>query len=102
MAAAKGNRYAAGNKGGGGRPSLVKERENAEKLLKAFFSDNDQEKLETKIRSGKFSIFDRLVLSAMEGDTKILSNLSNKVFPEILNLPDGATLIPVTVKRAED
>lgn len=102
MAAAKGNQNAKGHKGAGGRPSAYKEKENAEKLLKAFFSDNDQEKLEYKIRSGKFSIFDRLVLTAMEGDARILSNLSNKVFPEILDLPDGTTnIISVTVKRAE-
>lgn len=102
MPAAKGNQNAKGNKGGTGRPSAYKEKENAEKLLKAFFSDNDQEKLEAKIRTGKYSIFDRLVLTAMEGDTRILSNLSNKVFPEILSLPDGTNIIPVvTVIRSE-
>ena len=84
----------AGTKGnkGGGRKSAYEERQRAEALFQAFYNDNDQERLEAKIRTGKFSIWDRIVLTAMEGDTKVLNALSNKAFPDQLKVEDERTI----------
>lgn len=91
MAGVKGNR-------GGGRKGKYQEKADAEKLFSAFFGDNTQEVLESKVRSGVFSIWDRVVLTAMEGDTKILQALMAKAFPDSLNI-HGDVIVPVTIKR---
>ena len=90
MGAPKGNKNGKGN--AGGRPSAYAEKQRAEALFQAFYSDNDQEALERKIGTGKFSIWDRIVLTAMEGDTKVLNALSNKAFPDQLKVEDERTI----------
>ena len=66
-------------------------------MFEAFFGDISQEELESKIRSGKFSIWDRFRLSAMEGDTKLLMAMHNRVFPEKI-IHDGAIDVPGLAK----
>lgn len=70
-----------GNKGGG-RKSAYQEKADAESLHRALFNKHNQEELESTIRSGEFSLWDRIILNGMEGDTKILNNLTNKAFPD--------------------
>lgn len=74
-----------GNKGGG-RKSAFQEMRDARDTESMFFGDISQEQLEAKIRSGTFSIRDRYLLTAMEGDTKILESLSKKVLPDKIDL----------------
>lgn len=75
-----------GKKGRSGRKSAYAEHAAARDAQSLFFDEQSQEALEQKIRSGKFSIKDRFVLTAMEGDAKILSNLSNKALPDVLKV----------------
>ena len=56
----------------------VQEAISAQVLL---VSEQDQAKIEKKINSGKFSILDRVKLTAMEGDSKILSKVMDKAIP---------------------
>ena len=74
-----------GNKGGG-RPSAYQELKNALDTQGMFFGDIDLDLLEQKIRSGKFSVKDRYLLTALEGDTKILESLSKKVLPDKIDV----------------
>lgn len=77
MAGVKGNK-------GGGRKSAYQERRDARDAESLFFDQQNQEELETKIRTGKFSVRDRYLLTAMEGDSRILSNLGNKTLPDVV------------------
>ena len=81
----KGHKLSVGNKGGGRKTirEEVKEFRDAQSL---FFEDQDQEKIETKVRSGKFSVKDRFILTAMEGDSRILSSLAKKALPDVLKV----------------
>lgn len=83
MGAPKGSKNALGNKGGG-RKSAYQERADARDADSMFYNEMNQEELERKIASGKFSIKDRLVLTAMEGDSIILSKVLQKVLPDKL------------------
>lgn len=74
-----------GNKGGG-RKSAYEEIRQARDTESLFFNELNQDELEAKIRTGKFSIRDRYLLTAMEGDTKILESLSKKVLPDKIDL----------------
>lgn len=85
-----------GNKGGGRKTAYVEE-DNAKKLLDAYFNGVSQADLEKKIESGNFSIWDRTVLCALEGDTKILNLLGQKVFPDQL-VATGNAIVPVKIK----
>jgi hypothetical protein len=93
MAAPKGNTNANGNNGGG-RKSAYQELADALDAHSIFFYKNDQEQLEAKIRSGKFSLMDRLILTGMEGDTAILSKTLHKAVPDLLEHSgkDGAPI----------
>lgn len=80
-----GNQNAKGNKGGG-RKSAYQELAAARDAQSLFFDEQDQDKLEQKLRTGKFSVKDRFLLTAMEGDARILSNLSNKALPDVVKV----------------
>jgi hypothetical protein len=75
--APKGNQNAKGNKGGG-RKSAYQELADATDAHKIFFDVHDQEEIEAKIRTGKFSLKDRLILTGMEGDTASLQRRCTK------------------------
>lgn len=87
-----------GNKGGG-RPTAYKERENAEKLFDAFYGRVDIEGIEERIRNNQASLWDRILLTAMEGDTRMLQTLANKALPEKIDVTgDGITQVIVQRK----
>lgn len=83
-----------GNKGGG-RKSAYEELKNARDTQSMFFGNINQDELEAKIRSGVFSIRDRYLLTAMEGDTKILQSLSNKVLPDKIDIKGDLSISQV-------
>lgn len=85
MAAPKGNRNAVGNKGGG-RPSAHDEIAHALDAHSMFFDEQDQSVLEAKIASGKFSIKDRFVLTAMEGDSSVINKAYHKAVPDNVDI----------------
>lgn len=85
MAAPKGNKNAEGNKGGG-RKSAYQELADATEAFRIFFDEQDQEELERKIQSGKFSLADRLKLTGMEGDTAILLGTLKKAVPDVAKI----------------
>lgn len=86
-----------GNKGGG-RKSAYQERAAAKDVETLFFGNINQEELEAKIRSGVFSVKDRYLLTAMEGDTKVLTSLSNKALPDKVEL-SGDSENPVQIEH---
>lgn len=71
-----------GKKGRSGRKSIRVERANLETLEKMYFETPSQDDLEEKIRTGKFTIKDRHMLTALEGDVKAITPIFNKVFPD--------------------
>jgi hypothetical protein len=95
MAGVKGNKNAVGNKGGG-RKSAYQEMQDASEAFKMFFDEANQEELEAKIQSGKFSLADRFKLTGMEGDTNVLVTTFKKVVPDLAKLEhtgkDGGTI----------
>jgi hypothetical protein len=99
MAAPKGNQNAKGNRGGG-RKSAYQEIADAFDAYAIFFADYDQEELEGKIRTGKFSLKDRLILTGMEGDTAILAKTLHKAVPDMVE-HSGKGGAPITVEISE-
>ncbi len=83
-----------GNKGGG-RKSAYQELKDALDTQGMFFNDIKLEELEAKIRSGVYSVKDRYLLTAMEGDTKILDSLSKKILPDKVDLKGDLTISQV-------
>ena len=99
MAAPKGNKNAVGNKGGG-RKSAYQELADATEAYKIFFDEHDQAKLEKKISSGKFSIRDRFLLTAMEGDTSVINKAYHKAVPDNVDLTSGGK--PLLISTDDD
>lgn len=83
-----------GNKGGG-RKSAYQELKDAQDTQSMFFNELSQEELKKKIGSGIFSIRDRYLLTAMQGDTKILQSLSNKVLPDKIDIKGDLSISQV-------
>lgn len=81
-----------GKKGVSGRKSAYQEKADAQFLADAFFGKIDQEEIETAIRSGKFSIKERFLLTAMEGEPRILNALFAKLFPDKMEIKDETNL----------
>lgn len=84
-----------GKKGVSGRKSAYQEIKDARDTQSMFFNDVSQEELEKKIRSGVFSVRDRYLLTAMEGDTKILDSLSKKVLPDKIDIKGNLSISDV-------
>lgn len=57
-----------------------------------FFVDQDQDKIERKIGKGKFALKDRFVLNGMEGDSRVLNKLIDKLFPDGIDVAVDARL----------
>ncbi len=70
-----------GNKGGG-RKSAYQEKADAETLHRMYFNTDSQDEIEQRVRTGKFSIKDRHVLNALEGDQKAINPIFAKLFPD--------------------
>lgn len=84
MAGTIGNKNAVGNKGGG-RKSAYQERASAEYLIRHFFnlSKKEFDALFKRVESKRnYSVFDMMIYKALMGDTKIINNLSNKLYPD--------------------
>lgn len=75
MAGVKGNK-------GGGRKSAYQELADATAAHKIFFGQHNQEEIEVRIKSGKFSLADRFLLNGMEGDSAIVIKAYNKAVPD--------------------
>lgn len=68
-----------------------------------LFKDHNQETLENKISKGKFSLKDRLTLNGMEGDSRVLTKLVDKIWPDGLDLSsNGRPLLIDGTKDEED
>lgn len=81
-----------GVKGKSGRKSAYQERADADTLHRMYFETPPQEELEEKIRTGKASLKDRHLLTAMEGDVRALNAIFAKVFPDKLNIKADKTI----------
>lgn len=81
-----------GKKGRSGRKSKYQELADARDVEEMFFGPQDQEELERRIMSGKFSVRDRYILTALEGDSKVLTSLSNKALPDKVEIKEETTL----------
>lgn len=81
-----------GKKGISGRKSAYEELKNAKDTQAMFFNAVNQDDIEARIRSGTFSVFDRYLLTALEGDTKILESLSKKVLPDKIDMKGDITI----------
>ena len=88
-----GNKNAVGNKGGG-RWSAYKEKTSAEFLKDVYFNPHSQEEIEKAIQSGVFSIAERHILNAMEGDQKAIEAFTKKLLPDVQEVSgkDGAPI----------
>lgn len=80
-----------GNKGGG-RKSAYQERVDATALLEMYFKPHDQEAIEKAIHSGTFSIQQRHILNAMEGDQKAIGVIFSKLFPDKMEVDNDIKL----------
>lgn len=85
MAGVKGNK-------GGGRPSAYAEAGRAALLASMFYDAQDQDTLEKKLASGKFSIRDRMILNAMEGEQSAITPIFNKLHPDKMEVKEETTL----------
>ena len=74
----------AGVKGRSGRKTIREEFKAMKEAEKIFFDDHDQDAIEKKITSGRFSIKDRLILNAMEGDTATVLKAYHKAVPDMI------------------
>lgn len=74
----------AGVKGRSGRKTIREEFKAFRQAEKIFFDEHDQEAIEKKITSGRFSIKDRFILNAMEGDTATVLKAYHKAVPDIV------------------
>lgn len=91
----------AGKKGRSGRKSHYQEKSDAAALSKMFFEPMSQEALEKRIRAGRFSIKDRYLLTAMEGDTIVLTKMFSKVFPDKTKLSGDKDGDPIEISGIE-
>lgn len=82
MAAPLGNKNGRGNHNSG-RKSAYAERISAETLAEMYFKKHSQEEIEQAIHTGKFSIQERHILNALEGDQKAIEGITKKLFPDL-------------------
>mgnify|MGYP001576366681 CR=1 FL=1 len=88
VGAPKGNQHAKGH----GRKSAYQEKADADTLSKMYFKQHDQEEIEQDIRKGKFSIHERHILNAMEGDQKAITPIFQKLFPDTVKIEEETHL----------
>lgn len=99
--ALKGNKNALGNKGGR-RKSAYQELADARTLQEMYFKTHSQEEIEAAIRAGNFSIKQRHILNALEGDQKAINVIFSKLFPDTMEMSgkDGEPLnVVINVPR---
>ena len=81
MTFVKGNRASVGNKGGG-RKSAYQELSNAQLLHEMFYGELDGKKLKKMLKAGKYSLHDKFIEKALNGNERILAEVFRKLFPE--------------------
>jgi len=69
-----------GNKGGG-RKSAMLEKNTADLLEEMFTGELTKNELVEKIKKGKFSVKDRFLLMAAEGNELFMQKMFDKYFP---------------------
>ena len=92
MSAPLGNKNGRGAKGRSGRKSLQVEKANINTLANMYFEKQNQEKIETDIRAGKFSIQQRHILNAMEGEQKAIDVIVRKLFPDTMKVEEDIVI----------
>lgn len=93
MGAPLGSKNALGNKGNTtNHPSHAVIKVDARALEKMYFEKHDQEIIEGDIRKGKFSIHQRHILNAMEGDQKAINPIFQKLFPDTIKVEEETHL----------
>ena len=85
MGAPFGNQNGIGNKGGG-RKSAYQEMADAKTLHDLFFKPENKAKLKKLLDSGTYSLKDMIQFKAFGGDTRILSEIFRKIFPDSINM----------------
>jgi hypothetical protein len=83
MAAPEGNQNAVGNKGGG-RKSAYQENADAAMLREMFLTPMSRDEVQTKLKSGKYSLKDLFVSKGYAGNERVLLALFHKYFPDDL------------------
>ena len=91
MAGTIGNKNAVGNKGGG-RKSAYQEKADANELSNIYFKTHSQEEIENAVRAGNFSIKQRHILNAMEGDQNAINVIFKKLFPDTMKVEEDITI----------
>ena len=76
-----------------GRPSAYQERANAEFLEELFFRKFDQRALQDFIDSGKYAFGDKFIEMALQGNTKVLIAIFNRIFPEVKSQEINSNII---------
>lgn len=106
MAGQIGNKNALGNRGGkkgfSGRKSAYEEVARALDAHAIFFEEQSQEELEIKIQSGTFSIKDRFLLTAMEGDSSIINKAYQKAVPDNVDITSKGERIFSSLRELSD
>ena len=87
MGAPLGNTNAEGNSGGqkgkSGRSSAYQEIADAKLLWDIFSGELDREEVTERIKSGKYSLKDRFIQKAFDGNERFLAEIFRKLFPEV-------------------
>ena len=78
-----GNQNAVGNKGGG-RKSAYQENADAKLLREMFLNPMSRDEIQTKLKSGKYSLKDLFVSKGYAGNELVLLALFHKYFPDDL------------------
>ena len=92
MAAPLGNKNGRGKKGRSGRKSAYQEKADANELSNIYFHTHSQEEIEDAIRAGNFSIKQRHILNAMEGDQNAINVIFKKLFPDTMKVDEDITI----------
>jgi hypothetical protein len=78
-----GNQNAVGNKGGG-RKSAYQENADAKLLREMFLNPMSRDEVQSKLKSGKYSLKDLFVSKGYAGNERVLLALFHKYFPDDL------------------
>lgn len=69
-----------------GRSSAYQEQADAKELFEMFFGEHSVEEIQAKIATKKYSIKTLMLLKAMGGNERFVSDMFKKVFPDNVNL----------------
>lgn len=81
-----------GKREGSGRKSAYEEAARAQLLAEMYYDPQDQEAIEKRITHGKYSIRDRHILNALEGEQNAITPLFNKLHPDKMEVKEDVKL----------